>query len=102
MGMGSAKEKVVPIEADVRPDELIADDEPKYLRRQKPVEIRRRKMGKNAWQLYARIAMITAGLAVAAWLTYEVTQFFYYSPRVVLADLDAIEVTGTRNVPPAP
>jgi cell division protein FtsQ len=101
MGMGSAKEKVVPIEPEVRAEELIADDEPKYLRRQKPVEIRRRKLGRSAWRLYARVAAVTLGLVVTAWIAYEMTQFFYYSPRVVLADLDAIEVAGTKHVSPA-
>lgn len=101
MGMGSAREKVAPMEPDVRPDELLADDEPKYLRRQKPVEIRRRKLGKQAWRQYARVAGITVALAFAAWVGYEVTQFFLYSPRVVLADLDAIQVTRTQHVSPA-
>lgn len=101
MGMGSAKERIVPIEPDVRPEELIAEDEPKYLRRQKPVEIRRRKLGRQAWQLYARVAAVTLGLAVAAWIAYEATQFFTYSPRVLLTDLQAIEVAGTRHVLPA-
>lgn len=101
MGMGSAKERIMPIEPDVRPEELIAEDEPKYLRRQKPVEIRRRKLGKQAWQLYARVAGVTLGLAVAAWIAYEATQFFTYSPRVLLTDLQAIEVAGTRHVLPA-
>lgn len=101
MGMGSAKERIVPIEPDVRPEELIAEDEPKYLRRQKPVEIRRRKLGKQAWQLYARVAGVTLGLAVAAWIAYEATQFLTYSPRVLLTDLQAIEVAGTRHVLPA-
>ncbi len=101
MGMGGAKERVVPIEPEVRPEEMIADDEPKYLRRQKPVEIRRRKLGKQAWRLYARIAAATLAAAVVAWIGYEVTQFFLHSPRVALADLGAIEVSGTKHVPPA-
>ena len=31
---------------DVYPLEALADDEPRYLRRQKPLEIRRRKFGR--------------------------------------------------------
>lgn len=99
--MATAREKhvVVSMEPDARPDELIADDEPRYLRRQKPVEIRRRKFGKQTWRLYARIAGFTLVTAVAAWLAYEGTQFFLHSERVVLAGLDRIEVTGTQQVP---
>jgi len=29
--------------------ELITDEEPRYLRRQKPVEIRRKKFGNKSW-----------------------------------------------------
>ena len=34
------------------PQEALADEEPKYLRRQKPVEIKRRKFGRKAWTMY--------------------------------------------------
>jgi len=51
-----------------RPD-LITDEEPKYLRRQKPVDIRRKKLGGKTWPFYRRVfvwtitgaALVTAG-----------------------------------------
>ena len=38
--------------------ELISDDEPRYLRRQKPVEIRRKKLSGRGWTFYRRILEI--------------------------------------------
>ena len=35
------------MDADAYPQEVLADEEPKYLRRQKPLEIKRRKFGKK-------------------------------------------------------
>ena len=35
------------MDADAYPQEILADEEPKYLRRQKPLEIKRRKFGRK-------------------------------------------------------
>ena len=54
------------MDAEAFPQEVLAEDEPRYLRRQKPVEIRRRKFGKKAWKSYLRITFaVGATLAVA-------------------------------------
>jgi len=45
------------MDADVYPQEVLADEEPKYLRRQKPLEIKRRKFGRKAWMTYLRVAL---------------------------------------------
>lgn len=87
------------VEPEVRAAEVELEEEPRYLRRQKPVEIRRRKFGKQAWRLYARVAGWTVAGAAGVWLVYEGTQFLRYSERVALADLERIEVTGNRHVP---
>ncbi len=76
--------------------EVIADEEPRYLRRQKPVEIRRRKFGKRTWPFYRRAIVLGAGLLVGGFVLYEAGSFFLYSPRVALASLDQIEVTGNH------
>ncbi len=78
--------------------EALADEEPRYLRRQKPLEIRRRKFGRRSWQLYKRVLAGGAAAAVCGWLIYETAHFFLYSPRVVLARPDQIEVTGNHHV----
>ena len=43
--------------SSIRP-ELLADEEPRYLRRQKPLEIRRRKFGRRSWPVYRRWLLV--------------------------------------------
>src|SRR5579862_8579857 len=89
----------MPSEPEALSHEVLAEEEPRYLRRQKPVEIRRRKFGKRTWPFYRRAMVVGAGVLVGGWLIYEVGSFFLYSPRVTLASLDQVEVTGNRYVP---
>ena len=49
-------------EPDIYPAEALADEEPRYLRRQKPLEIRRRKFGRGSWPTYRRWLLAGAGL----------------------------------------
>src|SRR5260221_7207770 len=42
-------------DADTYRPELVGDEEPRYLRRQKPVEIRRKKFGGRSWPFYRRV-----------------------------------------------
>lgn len=87
-------------EPDYLPADALAEDEPKYLRRQKPVEIRKRKFSRKAWPLYRRvlvggIAALSMGLAL-----YEAASYLLYSPGVLLQSTDQIEIRGNRFVPP--
>jgi cell division protein FtsQ len=85
-------------EADSYRPELIADDEPRYLRRQKPVEIRRKKFGGRGWPFYRRLVVFSfAGLASAAAVVYG-TRFLLYSPNMLLLKPDQIELQGNRIV----
>jgi cell division protein FtsQ len=85
-------------EADSYRPELIADDEPRYLRRQKPVEIRRKKFGGRGWPFYRRLLVFSfAGLASAAAVVYG-TRFLLYSPNMLLLKPDQIELQGNRIV----
>jgi cell division protein FtsQ len=78
--------------------ELVADDEPRYLRRQKPVEIRRKKFGGKSWSFYRRMFVWTlVGTALVA-LAVVVARFLLYSPQLLLLKPDQIEVTGNHNV----
>jgi cell division protein FtsQ len=80
-----------------RPD-LVADDEPRYLRRQKPVEIRRRKFGGKSWSFYLKVFVWTlAGMAFTAFAV-AAGRFLLYSPQLLLLKPDQIEVTGNHNV----
>ena len=83
---------------ELYPPEALADEEPRYLRRQKPVEIRRRKFGRHNWPAYRRWLLAGASLLAGGWLIYGGTRFFLFSPRVALASEDQIEVTGNRYV----
>jgi len=78
--------------------DILAEEEPRYLRRQKPVEIRRRKFGWRSWQLYRRVLVGGMSVAVGGWLLYESGHFLLYSPRVRLADFKQIELTGNHYV----
>ena len=85
-------------EADAYRPELIADDEPRYLRRQKPVEIRRKKFSGRGWPFYRRLLVWTfAGLAAVIFAVYGM-QFLLYSPSMLLLKPDQIEVNGNRIV----
>ena len=85
-------------EADSYRPELIADDEPRYLRRQKPVEIRRKKFSGRGWPFYRRVLVLA--LASVAGLTGAVygTRFLLYSPSMLLLRPDQIELSGNRVV----
>jgi cell division protein FtsQ len=85
-------------EAESYRPELIAEDEPRYLRRQKPVEIRRKKFSGRGWPFYRRILVL--GIAGVAGVTVAVygTQFLLYSPAMLLLKPDQIELTGNRIV----
>ena len=79
------------MDADAFPQELLVEDEPRYLRRQKPVEIRRRKFGKKAWKSYLRItiavgvtlAFATAVYALGAFLLFFASQMSLLHPEQV-------------------
>ena len=85
-------------EADSYRPELIADDEPRYLRRQKPVEIRRKKFSGRGWPFYRRI--LVWSLTAVAGMTVAVygMQFLLYSPAMLLLKPDQIELNGNRIV----
>jgi len=85
-------------EADSYRPELIADDEPRYLRRQKPVEIRRKKFSGRGWPFYRRVLVLSfvsvAGMTAAVYGT----RFLLYSPSMLLLKPDQIELNGNRIV----
>ncbi len=78
--------------------ELLGEDEPRYLRRQKPVEIRRKKFGGRSWSFYRR--MLVLGIVGIAGITAATVagQFLLYSPQVALLKPDQVELTGNHIV----
>jgi cell division protein FtsQ len=78
--------------------ELIAEEEPRYLRRQKPVEIRRKKFSGKTGNYYRRVAAWTLagiGAIVVGGLS---VRYLLYSPQMLLIKPDQIEVTGNQIV----
>jgi cell division protein FtsQ len=78
--------------------ELLGEEEPRYLRRQKPLEIRRKKFSGRSWPFYRRAlvwgAVGIAGLSLAA----VTTRFLLSSPQVLLLKPSQIELVGNRIV----
>ena len=78
--------------------ELLPDDEPRYLRRQKPVEIRRKKFGGRGWPFYRRVFVWTLASAAAVAMAMVAGRFLLYSPQMLLLKPDQIELTGNHIV----
>jgi len=85
-------------EADAYRPELIAEDEPRYLRRQKPVEIRRKKFSGRGWPFYRRLLLLALAAVAGITAAFYGTQFLLYSPSMLLLKPDQIEVNGNRIV----
>jgi cell division protein FtsQ len=86
-------------EPDYLPADALAEDEPKYLRRQKPVEIRKRKFSRKTWPLYRRILVGSMAALIAGFAIYEAAAYLLYSPDVQLRSAEQIEIQGNRFVP---
>jgi cell division protein FtsQ len=87
-----------PAETDSYRPELLGEDEPRYLRRQRPLEIRRKKFSGRSWSTYRRVlvscfAMIT--LLIAAYMSF---QFLMDSPQVLLLKPAQVELAGNHVV----
>lgn len=85
-------------EAEPYRPELVSDDEPRYLRRQKPLEIRRKKFTGKTWPFYRRMLIWTATGAAVIFCGVVTARFFLYSPSMLLLKRDQIEVTGNHYV----
>jgi cell division protein FtsQ len=86
-------------EPDYLPADALAEEEPKYLRRQKPVEIRKRKFNRKSWPLYRRVLAGAIGAIVAGLMLYQAGNYFLFSPGVMLVSADQISIEGNRFVP---
>jgi cell division protein FtsQ len=85
-------------DADSYRPELLAEDEPRYLRRQKPLEIRRKKFGGRSWTFYRRVLLFCLVSALSVTAAVVVGRFLLYSPQVLLLKPDQIELTGNHIV----
>jgi cell division protein FtsQ len=85
-------------DAEAYRPELLGDEEPRYLRRQKPLEIRRKKFSGRSWPFYRRVLFV--GVVGIAGITAAVAagRFLLYAPQMLLTKPEQIEVTGNHIV----
>lgn len=76
----------------------LVEDEPRYLRRQKPVDVRRKKFGSRGWTFYKRLSLWILISAVVITVGVFVIRFALYSPQVLLLKTDQIDVAGNHVV----
>ena len=89
------------MDAETFPQEILADEEPKYLRRQKPLEIKRRKFGRKTWNSFLRAGLwVSAGLA-GVWLAYAGARFLLTAPAMRLIHPEQVAILGNHFVPRA-
>src|SRR5260370_29515324 len=86
------------VDAETYRPELLGDEEPRYLRRQKPVEIRRKKFSGRSWPFYRRVLFI--GVVGIGGVSAAVVagRFLLYSPRILLVNAEPNEVTSNHIV----
>lgn len=77
---------------------MVADDEPRYLRRQKPLEIKRRKFGRTAWRGYLRVGFWTVLSLAAVGATYAIGNFLISSPEMRIIHPEQIRVSANPGV----
>jgi len=85
-------------EPEFLPADALAEEEPKYLRRQKPVGIRKRKFGGKTWPLYRRILVATTAVLAGGLVAFVAVRFLLYSPSVMLERPDQLQIEGTQFV----
>src|SRR5260370_42537239 len=83
---------------EVYPPGALADDEPRYIRRQKPLEIRRRQFGSKSWPAYRRWTLMGAAILAAGFLSYHSIRFLLFSPTVEFAGFDQLQNPASQIV----
>lgn len=83
---------------EVYPPEALADDEPRYLRRQKPLEVRRRKFGRKSWPAYRKWTLLAATIVAAGVVAYRGIRFLLVSPTVEFTGSYQVEINGNQFV----
>lgn len=86
------------VEPEAYPPEALAEEEPRYLRRQKPMEIRRKRFGRRSWSQFRRWLVFVPATILGAVVLYLTVHFFLFSPKVILARPDQIIVQGNHYV----
>jgi cell division protein FtsQ len=85
-------------ESEIYQHEALADDERRYLRRQKPVEVRSRRFSRRGWPAVRLWMVVSFGLIGVGAAAYFGARFFLFSPTVQFSSYDQIEVLGIQYV----
>ena len=83
-------------DTDFRPE--LVEDEPRYLRRQKPVDVRRKKFGSKNLSFYRRLSFWILIAAATIAIAVVAVRFALYSPQVQLVKTEQIDLTGNHIV----
>ena len=86
------------MDADIYPQEVLADEEPKYLRRQKPLEIKRRKFGRKAWKTYLRVSLWMLAALALVWHGLRRRNFLFHAPEMALIQPEQVHIAGNHYV----
>jgi len=76
----------------------VVEDEPRYLRRQKPVEIRRKKFGAKNLSFYRRLSLWILLVAALIAVCVYAGRFALYSPQMQLIRSEQIDLAGNHIV----
>jgi cell division protein FtsQ len=76
----------------------LVEDEPRYLRRQKPVDVRRKKFGSKNFSTFRRVSfwVLIAGAVITVGMF--AIRFALYNPQMLLLKTDQIDLTGNHIV----
>jgi cell division protein FtsQ len=77
---------------------VLADEEPKYLRRQRPAEIKRGKLGRKTWKTYLSVAIWLAAAAGCAWAGYSFGRFLLTARQTALIHPEQVTLAGNHYV----
>jgi len=98
LGVKSISRGSAAADAESYRPELVGDEEPRYLRRQKPVEIRRKKFGGRSWPFYRRVLFCgVVGIAGIS-AVWTAGRFLLYGHPMLLVKPEQIEVNGNHIV----
>src|ERR1700688_5175534 len=85
-------------EAESSRPEMLTDEAPRYLRRQRPVEIRRKKFAGRGWAFYRKMAILSVAGITSVTVIVEGVRFLLYSAQFALTKPDQIDLTGNKIV----
>lgn len=85
-------------EPDVYSPDVLAEEEPRYMRRQKPVEVRKRKFGKQQRVFYLKVFLWLLVACASGGVLYVTGDFLLNSPQFKLVKTEQIEIAGNVRV----